>query len=66
MSTHYVYKDPDHELCQGDILRKAPPLLDLIKEFFPYYATNEEYKYFIVLTQTCDDQRQLEFPSNDN
>lgn len=51
---HFTYTDEksDH-LCQGDILRKTPALLDLLREVHPHYA-NEDYLYFQVLTQSCD------------
>lgn len=41
------------QLRQGDVLRKTPELLALIREVHPHYA-NEDYLYFQVLTQSCD------------
>ncbi|MGN7105154.1 hypothetical protein ACTHR6_26305 [Ralstonia holmesii] len=51
---HFTYAEPKlDQLRQGDILRKTPELLDLIKAVHPHYA-NEDYRYFQVLTQSCD------------
>jgi hypothetical protein len=55
MPTHYVYRDPNKStLNQGDILQKTPELLAHLHQFHAYYATQPDYKYFMVLTQTCD------------
>jgi hypothetical protein len=51
---HFTYVEPNlKELKQGDILKKTPELLALIKEVHPHYA-EDDYLYFQVLTQTCD------------
>lgn len=51
---HFTYVEPDHSvLHQGDVLKKTPRLLELIKEVHPHYA-GEEYLYFQVVTQSCD------------
>lgn len=51
---HYTYCEPSlSSLKQGDILKKTPELLALIQEVHPHYA-HDEYRYFQVLTQTCD------------
>lgn len=55
MPTHYVYVDPDKTtLFQGDILRKTNELVAHLEVYHPYYANHTDYKYFIVLTQSCD------------
>ena len=57
MLHHFTYAENDaaySDLCQGDILKKTPELMDVLKKFHPYFYTNEEYMYFIVLTQTCE------------
>jgi hypothetical protein len=54
MANHFVYEDPKPELCQGDVLRKSLGLLALIKTYFQYYADHDDYKYLMVITQTCD------------
>ncbi|MFS2214055.1 hypothetical protein ACCD08_06065 [Telluria sp. Tellsp104] len=51
---HFTYAAPNLEhLQQGDVLQKTPELLELIREIHPHYA-NDSYKYFQVLTQSCD------------
>lgn len=51
---HFTYSEPDRSLLrQGDILKKTPEFLALIKEIHPHYA-NSDYLYFQVLTQSCD------------
>ena len=51
---HFTYSEPElDQLRQGDILRKTPELLRLIQTVHPHYA-NEDYRYFQVLTQSCD------------
>lgn len=55
MPTHYVYKDPDKTtLCQGDVLCKTEPLVAHLAQYHPYYSSHVDYKYFMVLTQSCD------------
>lgn len=51
---HFTYSSPDLDnLQQGDVLKKTPELLNLIREIHPHYA-NDSYLYFQVLTQSCD------------
>lgn len=52
---HFTYKaTPDMEsLCQGDVLEITEELSNVLKEVHPYFL-NEQYKYFMVLTQSCD------------
>jgi len=52
---HFTYKDkPNKEqLCQGDILQITDDLKAVFNVCHPYFV-RDEYKYFIVLTQTCD------------
>lgn len=51
---HFTYHEPDKaNLKQGDVLKKTPELLALIKKVHPHYA-REDYLFFQVLTQTCD------------
>ncbi len=56
MATHYVYEDDLNSsmLSQGDVLQRTPELVKQIREFFPYYADHQDYKYFMVITQGCD------------
>lgn len=52
---HFTYKpEPDMEnLCQGDVLKITEELSMVLKDVHPYFL-NEQYKFFIVLTQSCD------------
>lgn len=52
---HFTYKsNPDmNSLCQGDILRITDDLREVLVTVHPYFQ-NEQYKYFMVLTQSCD------------
>ena len=52
---HFTYKpNPDMQsLCQGDVLEITPELSVVLKEVHPYFL-NEQYKYFMVLSQSCD------------
>jgi hypothetical protein len=55
MAKHYVYADPDKtSLKQGDVLDRTADLTRLLLEYHPYFGRHEAYKYFMVLTQTCD------------
>jgi len=57
---HFTYCDPNSDpnkhidLSQGDILERTAEIDALLKEYHPYYELNDNNKYFIVLTQTCD------------
>lgn len=52
---HFTYKEhmEKDSLCQGDILEKTDDLIAILKEVHPYFL-NEAYKYFMVLSQSCD------------
>jgi hypothetical protein len=52
---HFTYKqNPDMKsLCQGDVLCKTADLMAILKDVHPYFQ-NDEYKYFMVLSQSCD------------
>lgn len=54
-SVHFTYKlNPDmSSLCQGDILEITDELEDVLKMVHPYFI-NDQYKYFMVLSQSCD------------
>lgn len=55
--THFTYKEANEtdkiNLCQGDVLKITPELSEIIKECHPYFQ-KEQYRYFIILTQSCD------------
>ena len=52
---HFTYKEhPEvNMLCQGDVLEKTEELSAILKEVHPYFL-NDGYKYFMVLSQSCD------------
>lgn len=52
---HFTYKsDLDmSSLCQGDVLQITEELSMVLKDVHPYFQ-KEQYKYFMVLTQSCD------------
>lgn len=52
---HFTYKDTPNmlSLCQGDVLKPTVELKNILQDIHPYFL-NEKYKYFIVLTQSCD------------
>lgn len=52
---HFTYKEQcdSSSLCQGDLLKITDELKEVLKEVHPYFL-NEQYKYFMVLTQSCD------------
>lgn len=53
--THFTYKQniDSSSLCQGDLLTVTDELKSVLKDVHPYFL-NEQYKYFMVLTQSCD------------
>ncbi len=65
MPSHYAYVEPNKKtLCQGDILKKTADLVAHLKKYHPYYADHADYKYFMVLTQSCDLVRRKGKPCN--
>lgn len=63
MPTHYVYADPNKkELQQGDVLQRCDSLNAILHEYFRYYEEHPDYRYFQVLTQTCDLVRRADAP----
>ncbi len=55
VKVHFTYKaDIDSSsLCQGDLLEITDEIREVLKEIHPYFL-NAQYKYFMVLTQSCD------------
>lgn len=55
MPAHYVYDTPDlTSLSQGDVLKRTDALIAHLRKYHTYYADHNDYKYFMVLTQSCD------------
>jgi hypothetical protein len=52
---HFTYQssDANAELQQGDILQRTPALDEVLRKIHPYYI-RDDYRYFAVLTQSCD------------
>lgn len=52
---HFTYKkDANFEsLCQGDLLSITGEMRKILEEVHPYFL-HKQYKYFMVLTQSCD------------
>ena len=52
---HFTYKQEADfaSLCQGDVLAVTEELKSILEEVHPYFL-NEQYKYFMVLSQSCD------------
>lgn len=51
---HFTYSSTDQSsLKQGDILCKSNEILQILEEVHPHYL-REDYRYFLVLTQSCD------------
>lgn len=57
--SHFTYNDEidRKNLKQGDILFKTPAINKMLDEIHPHYFKNEDYKYFMILTQSCDLER---------
>lgn len=52
---HFTYAPPDKtQLQQGDILWKSEPIQAILSGIHPYYGSKVDYRFFMVLTQSCD------------
>lgn len=52
---HFTYASPDStNLEQGDLLRRTPEIDSLLETVHPHYHQKTDYRYLLVLTQTCD------------
>lgn len=52
---HFTYKEQcdASSLCQGDLLKITDELKSVLKDVHSYFL-NDQYRYFMVLTQSCD------------
>ena len=51
---HFTYAALDvAQINQGDVLRRTPAVETVLDEVHPHY-TSTDYRFFIVLTQSCD------------
>jgi hypothetical protein len=55
MTCHFTYEEKidKTQLRQGDLLLKTDKIRDLLEEIHPHYL-KDGYKFFLVLTQSCD------------
>ncbi|MBF0476005.1 MAG: hypothetical protein HQK59_09265 [Deltaproteobacteria bacterium] len=66
--THFTYRESDgrdlsqDDLCQGDLLERSVALGKILKDFFPHYHSEDDCRYFIILTQSCDLVRRNNAP----
>ncbi len=54
---HFTYENSleNNSLYQGDVLKRTPELESVLREIHPYYCQKkDDYRFFIVLTQSCD------------
>jgi len=62
---HFTYEaQPRSDLQQGDLVRRTADVEALLKEVHPHYFQSQNYRYFIVLTQSCDLARRNSKPCN--
>jgi hypothetical protein len=58
MAFDFIFESPEKtdrtHLQQGDILQKSSAMIAALNEAHAYYADADDYKYFMVLTQSCD------------
>jgi hypothetical protein len=52
---HFTYEgQPRSDLQQGDLIKRTEAVEALLKEVHPHYFYSQNYRYFLVLTQSCD------------
>jgi hypothetical protein len=53
---HFTYASvlDSAQLRQGDLLRRTQKLEDILRDVHPHYFKKPDYRFFIVLTQSCD------------
>jgi len=52
---HFTYApEARSDLNQGDLVARNPEVEALLQEVHPHYFRNTSYKFFIILTQSCD------------
>jgi len=56
---HFTYREHLNStvLRQGDVIQITDELASVLRTHHPYF-TNDQYKYFIVITQSCDLERR--------
>jgi hypothetical protein len=52
---HFTYAEPDRsQLMQGDILWRSERVERLLETVHPHYYRKADYRFFAILTQSCD------------
>lgn len=52
---HWTYAPVDSStLCQGDIIERTDAVVSLLAEVHPYFAQQDKYLSFMLITQSCD------------
>jgi hypothetical protein len=52
---HFTYSKLNRDsLCQGDVLRRTPAIDEILRKVHPHYHQKADYRYLMVLTQSCD------------
>lgn len=60
---HFTYEaQPRSDLQQGDLIKRTEAVEALLKEVHPHYFYSQNYRYFLVLTQSCDLARRDSMP----
>ena len=49
-------------LSQGDVIARTPAIEALLEKIHPHYFRTESYRFFVVLTQSCDLVRRVGSP----
>jgi hypothetical protein len=61
----FTYSTPDpSQLMQGDIVRRSEEIEQILQSVHPHYFQKEDYRFFAVLTQSCDLVRREGKPCN--
>lgn len=52
---HFTYEPKARtDLSQGDLIHRTPQVDELLRNVHPHYFKSSSYRFFIVLTQSCD------------
>ncbi|MBK7403091.1 MAG: hypothetical protein IPJ41_00310 [Phycisphaerales bacterium] len=51
----FLYSEPEGDgLQQGDLIRRTAEIEAVLREYHQHYFDTDSYRYFVVLTQSCD------------
>jgi hypothetical protein len=60
---HFTYtSETRSDLNQGDVIKRTPAVEKLLEEVHPHYCKSPDYRFFIILTQSCDLVRRNNSP----